>query len=253
VNNFKYNLGRKTQYGLWQALASPYSAEICAGSGFDFLVFDGEHAPNTLPLILQQLQAVAPYPVEALVRLADDNRTGIKHYLDIGARSLLVPMIESVEQAQAVVAATRYPPEGTRGVGAGLARVSRWNRIPDYLNKASEEICLILQVESRAGLAIVEDLAVLDGVDAIFVGPADLAADMGYLGRPAHPDVHAAVTAAIKSIVAGGCSAGVMTLDRDMARQYQEAGASMLAVATDVALLARGAEAAIIAFREEIG
>ncbi len=251
MNNFKNNLGHKTQYGLWQALASPYSAEICAGSGFDFLVFDGEHAPNTLPSILQQLQAVAPYPIEALVRLADDNRTGIKHYLDIGARSLLVPMIESVEQAQAIVAATRYPPEGTRGVGAGLARVSRWNRIPDYLHKAADEICLVLQVESRAGLAIIDQLASLDGVDAIFVGPADLAADMGYLGQPAHPDVHAAVTDAIKSIVAGGCAAGVMTLDRDMALKYKKAGASMLAVTTDIALLARGAEAAIAAFRDE--
>ena len=252
MNNFKNQLGLKTQFGLWQALASPYSAEICAGSGFDFLVFDGEHAPNTLPLILQQLQAVAPYPIEALVRLADDNRTGIKHHLDIGVKNLLVPMIETVEQAQAVVAAIHYPPEGTRGVGAGLARVSRWNRIPDYLHNAADEICLILQVESSAGLAIIDQLAAMDGVDAIFVGPADLAADMGYLGQPTHAKVHAAVTDAIKSIVAGGCAAGVMTLDRDLVRQYQEAGASMLAVSTDIALLARGAEAAISSFRNEI-
>ncbi|MEX1147970.1 MAG: aldolase/citrate lyase family protein, partial [Sphingomonadales bacterium] len=190
MNVFKQNLGKVVQLGLWQALASPYSAEICAGSGFDFLVFDGEHAPNSVPLILQQLQAVAPYPIEPIVRLADSGRTLIKHHLDIGVRTLLVPMVESVDQAREVVAATRYPPAGTRGVGAGLARASRWTRDADYVHHAEKGICLILQVESRAGLAIIEQLAAVEGVDAIFVGPADLAADMGFLGQPARQEVH---------------------------------------------------------------
>lgn len=249
MNAFKTQLQTAAQFGLWQALASPYSAEICAGSGFDFLVFDAEHAPNTVPLILQQLQAVAPYPVTPVVRLADDSRTGIKHMLDIGARNLLVPMIDTLEQASAVVAATRYPPEGTRGVGAGLARVSRWNRIPSYLQNAADDICLILQVESRAGLAIARDLAAMPDVAAIFIGPADLAADMGHLGQPAHPEVHHAVLNAIVDIRAVGGIAGVMTLDNDLARQYLDAGATMLAIATDVGLLARGAEAAIAPFK----
>jgi 4-hydroxy-2-oxoheptanedioate aldolase len=250
MNPFKQALGQKVQFGLWQALANPYSAEICAGAGFDFLVFDGEHAPNTVPLMLQQLQAVAPYPVESVVRLADSSQTLIKHYLDIGARTLLVPMIETLEQARAVAAATRYPPHGTRGVGAGLARVSRWNRIPDYLQNADEDICLLLQVESRAGLALIEDIAALDGVHGIFVGPADLAADMGHLGNSAHPDVMAAVTNAIERIVAAGCAAGVMSLVRDQVDQYRDAGASFLAIATDVGVLARGTETALRAMRD---
>ena len=250
MNAFKNALGTKPQFGLWQALANPYSAEICAGSGFDFLVFDGEHAPNTVPLVLQQLQAVAPYPVEPMARLADSSHTLVKHYLDIGARTLLVPMIETLDQARAVVAATRYPPYGTRGVGAGLARVSRWNRIPDYLHHAEKEICLLLQVESRAGLALIEDIAALDGVHGIFVGPADLAADMGHLGNAGHPDVVTAVADAIERIVAAGSAAGVMALVRDQIDHYRRAGASFLAVATDVAILARGAEAAIRAMQD---
>jgi len=243
MNAFKAALGARPQYGLWQALANPYTAEICAGAGFDFLVLDGEHAPNSLPLILAQLQAVAPYPVEPVVRVADGGRTLIKHHLDIGARTLLVPMIDGVDQAREVVASTRYPPGGARGVGAGLARVSRWNRIPGYLQQADDEICLLLQVESRAGLAAIEAIAALDGVHGIFVGPADLAADMGHLGNAAHPDVNAAVEDGIRRIVAAGKAAGVMTLDETLVKSYAALGASFLAVGTDVALLARGAEA----------
>jgi len=156
---------------------------------------------------------------------------------------LLVPMIDSVEQAREVVASTRYPPNGARGVGAGLARVSRWNRIAGYLNRAEDEICLLLQVESRAGLAAIEGIAALDGVHGIFVGPADLAADMGHLGHAAHPDVAAAVEDGIRRIVAAGKPAGVMTLDETLAQSYAALGATFLAVGTDVALLARGAEA----------
>lgn len=249
MNDFKNALGVRTQFGLWQALANPYCAEICAGAGFDFLVFDGEHAPNSLPLVLQQLQAVAPYPVEPVVRLADSSSTLIKHYLDIGARTLLVPMIETLQQAHEVVSATRYPPVGTRGVGAGLARVSRWNRVPDYLQRADGEICLLLQVESRAGLALIEDLAAIEGVHGIFVGPADLAADMGHLGNPGHPEVISAVAQALRRITKAGCPAGVLSLDQGLIAQFREAGASFLAIATDVGILARGAEAAIRSYR----
>lgn len=250
MNTFKQALGQKVQFGLWQALASPYTAEICAGAGFDFLVFDAEHAPNTVPLILQQLQAVAPYPVEPVVRLADSSTTGIKHYLDIGARTLLVPMIETLDQALRVVAATRYAPHGTRGVGAGLARVSRWNRIADYLHSAEQGICLLLQVESRAGLALIEDIAALDGVHGVFIGPADLAADMGHLGNPGHPEVVSAVAAAIERTVAAGCAAGVMAIVPEQIDAYRKAGASFIAAATDIAILARGAEASIRALRD---
>lgn len=249
MSMFRQRFGKEVQLGLWQALANPYSAEICAGSGFDFLVFDGEHAPNSIPLIVQQLQAAAPYPVEPIVRLADCGPTLIKHHLDIGARTLLVPMIETVEQARQVVAATRYPPAGTRGVGAGLARASQWTRIPDYVHRADDGICLILQVESLAGLDIIEQLADIDGVAAIFVGPADLAADMGFLGQPGRQEVHFAIIDAITRIVASGCVAGVMTLDQKLASDYLAAGAKLLAVETDTALLVRGAEASLARFR----
>jgi 4-hydroxy-2-oxoheptanedioate aldolase len=249
MNSFKDALGVRAQFGLWQALANPYCAKICAGAGFDFLVIDCEHAPNSLPLVLQQLQAIAAYQAEPVVRLADSSATLIKHYLDIGARTLLVPMIETLQQAREVVSATRYPPFGTRGVGAGLARVSRWNRMPDYLHRAEDEICLLLQVESRAGLALIEDLSALEGVHGIFVGPADLAADMGHLGNPAHPEVVATVTEAISRIAKAGTAAGVLSLNHDHVVGFRDAGASFLAVATDVVILARGAEAAIRSFR----
>jgi 4-hydroxy-2-oxoheptanedioate aldolase len=242
MSSFKKALASRPQYGLWQALANPYTAEICAGAGFDFLVFDAEHAPNTVPLLLAQLQAVAPYPVEPIVRLADSSRTSIKHVLDIGATTLLVPMIESVEEARHVVASTRYPPAGKRGVGAGLARVSRWNRIPRYVDVAADGLCLLLQVESMAGMACIEDIAALDGVDGVFIGPADLAADMGHLGHPTHPEVDAMVVEGLNKVAAAGCAAGVMAVDRELAMRYTGEGARFVAVGTDVALLARGGE-----------
>ncbi len=250
MNAFKQAIaGGRAQIGLWQALASPYTAEICAGSGFDWLLIDGEHAPNDLPLILAQLQAVAASTAEPVVRLPVGDTVLIKQYLDIGARSLLVPMVESREQAARMVAATRYPPEGVRGVGSAIGRASRWNRTPDYLQTAHEDICLLLQIESVAGLDALEGIAATPGVDGVFIGPSDLAAALGHLGDPGHAEVQHAIEDAIARLKALGVPCGMLIADEPLARRYLELGARFVAVGTDVTILARGAEALARRFR----
>lgn len=244
MNPFKIALREgRPQIGLWQALASAYTAEICAGAGFDWLLFDGEHAPNDLRSVLSQLQAVAAYPAEAVVRLPVGDVVLIKQYLDIGARTLLVPMVETAQAAALMVAATRYPPLGIRGVGSAIGRASRWNRTPDYLNKAGDDVCLLLQIESVAGVENLAGILDIDGVDGVFVGPSDLAAALGHLGDPTHPDVQSVVEDAITTITAAGKAAGILIADTDLARRYLDLGATFVAVGTDVTLLARGAEA----------
>jgi 4-hydroxy-2-oxoheptanedioate aldolase len=249
VNDFKHAIaGGRRQIGLWQALASPYSAEICAGAGFDWLLMDGEHAPNDLPAVLAQLQAVAPYPVEPVVRLPSDDAVLIKQYLDIGARTLLIPMVESAAQARAIVRATRYPPHGIRGVGSALGRASRWNRVPNYLARAQDEICILLQVESRPGLEAIDAIAAVEGCDGVFVGPSDLAAALGHLGDPMHQEVQSAIEHAFQRIRAAGRAAGVLMADAATANRYLDLGASFVAVGTDLTILARGAEQLALAF-----
>ena len=244
MNPFKQAIGRRArQIGLWQALASPYTAEICAGAGFDWLLIDAEHGPNDLPLVLQQLQAVEGSGTEAIVRLPAGDPTLVKQYLDVGARTLLIPMIESGLQAAQMVSACRYPPRGVRGVGSAIGRASRWNRTPGYLHEAEKDVCLLLQVESVAGMAACREIAETDGVDGVFIGPSDLAAALGHLGNPGHPEVQSAIASAIETIVAAGKAAGLLAADEKLARTCLDAGASFVAVGTDVTILARGAEA----------
>jgi len=243
VNQFKAAIANgKPQIGMWQALASPYTAEICAGAGFDWLLLDAEHAPNDLPLILSQLQAVAPYPVEPVVRAPIGDAVMIKQLLDIGARSLLIPMVESGAQAADLVRATRYPPNGIRGIGSAISRGSRWNRTANYLHEAEQEICLLLQVESVAGLEALDDIANTPGVDGVFVGPSDLSAALGHIGNPAHIEVQQAIEDGIDRIRASGKAAGILIADEALARRYLLLGASFVAVGTDATILARGAE-----------
>ena len=251
MNRFKEAItAGEPQIGLWQALASPYACEICAGAGFDWLLVDGEHAPNTLPLVLAQLQAASAYPVEPVVRLAIGDAVLIKQYLDIGARSLLVPMVDHAEQAAQLVRATRYPPHGFRGVGSAIGRASRWNRAPGYLQNATEEICLLVQVETHKALTEIGAIAAVDGVDGVFIGPSDLAADMGHLGNPAHPDVQAAIVDGIERVLRKGKPVGMLIADEALARQYLDLGASFVAVGTDVTILARGAESLAARFSQ---
>jgi 4-hydroxy-2-oxoheptanedioate aldolase len=253
VNSFKQAItAGQRQIGLWQALASPYTAEICAGAGFDWLLLDAEHAPNDLPLVLQQLQAVAGSPTEPIVRLPCGDPVLIKQYLDIGARNLLIPMIESADQAARMVAACRYPPRGIRGVGSAIGRASCWNRTADYLHNAEQDICLLLQIESVAGLNACDEIARTEGVDGVFVGPSDLAAALGHLGNPGHPEVQSAIFHAIEIIRAGGRAAGMLAADEQLAWKCLEAGASFVAVGTDITILARGAEALARKFQDEV-
>lgn len=229
---------RRQQIGFWLGLADPYSAEISANAGFDWLLIDAEHAPNDLRRILAQLQALAAYPVQPVVRPPVGDAVLIKQLLDIGVQNLLVPMVETAEQAAALVRATRYPPAGIRGVGSALARASRWNSVPDYLARADRGICLLTQIESLRGLEQLEAIAAVDGVDGVFIGPADLAATMGHLGNPGHPEVQAAVTDALRRIHAAGKPSGILTADEGLVRQYLAMGSSFVAVGTDTVLLA---------------
>ncbi|HEX5686358.1 MAG TPA: 4-hydroxy-2-oxoheptanedioate aldolase [Ideonella sp.] len=240
LNTFKAALARRDRrVGLWLSMADAYSAEICATAGFDWLLIDGEHGPNDVLSMLAQLQGVAPYPAHPIVRSVNGDPALIKQLLDIGAQTLLVPMVDTVEQATTLVAATRYAPQGTRGVGAGIARASRWGLQRDYLDHANDEICLLVQAETVTALANLEAICAVDGVDGVFIGPADLAASMGQRGRPGHPAVQAAVDDAIRRIVACGKAAGTLTADPQLARRYFEMGASFVAVGIDVTLLAQ--------------
>ena len=243
--------GARPRFGLWLASGSGYVTEICAGSGIDWVLLDQEHAPNDLRTTLDQLQVLAGYPdVDVVVRPPAADPVSIKQLLDIGAQNIIVPMIDGPGEAAAAVAATRYPPEGIRGVGSALARASRWNRISDYLVTADDGVSLTVQVESTAGLAALGDIADVDGVDAVFIGPADLAASMGRLGQPEHPDVVTAIENALVTIVEHGKSAGVNAFNEAIGRRYLDAGASFVLVGADVTLLARGAEQLVAKYRK---
>jgi 4-hydroxy-2-oxoheptanedioate aldolase len=249
-NRFKAALQNgEVQIGLWLSLASPYSAELLAGAGFDWLLIDGEHAPNTLNDMLAQLQAIAPYPSHPVVRPVWNDPVRIKQILDIGAQTLLLPMVQTAEEAALAVAATRYPPHGIRGVGSAIARASRWNRIEGYLKQAEQELCVLVQIETRQGLDNLDAIAATPGVDGVFIGPADLSADMGYLGQPTHPEVQAAIEQAIARIRAQGKAAGILMADEKLARRYIEQGAQFVAVGVDSTVLARSSEALAARFK----
>lgn len=239
-HTFKAALTRgETQIGLWLALADAYSAELCGGAGFDWLVIDSEHAPNDVRSVTAQLQALQSSPSHAVVRLPVGDPVLVKQYLDVGARTLLIPMIDTAAQARDMVAATRYPPEGIRGVGAALARASRFGRNSAYLKEANDQVCLLLQVESVAGLTALDEIAGVSGVDGVFIGPADLTASLGHLGQPGHPDVQLAIREAARRIRQAGKAAGILSTDEAQARTYLEWGYTFVAVGTDVTLLAR--------------
>jgi len=243
TNLFKRALRRgETQIGLWVGLADGYVAELLATTGFDCLVIDAEHAPNDPRSVLAQLQAIAPYPVHPIVRPVFGSVELIKQYLDIGAQTLIIPMVESAEQARRMVAATRYPTRGVRGVGSALARSSRWNQIDDYLRRSDDEMCVFVQVESVNALAQLAEIAAVDGVDGVFFGPADLAASMGMIGKPADPAVKAAIMQGIAAVKRAGKVAATLTSDRGLARDYLDGGAQFVAVGVDTSILVKAAK-----------
>ncbi|WP_136065347.1 4-hydroxy-2-oxoheptanedioate aldolase [Modicisalibacter radicis] len=251
TNSFKQALTRdEAQIGLWLGLANGYCAELAANAGFDWLLIDGEHAPNDLRTILEQLQAVAPYAAQPVVRPPVGETALIKQYLDIGVQTLLIPMVDNAEQARAMVRATRYPPEGVRGVGSALARASRWNSIPGYLDKADAEICLLVQIETQEGLNNIDEIAAVEGVDGVFIGPADLSASLGHRGNPGHDAVQAAIENGIQRIRQAGKAAGILSANQTLARRYLELDCTFVAVGVDTSLLMGSLKALAATFKD---
>lgn len=247
-NLFKQRLqAGERQIGLWCSLSDAYAAEAVAGSGFDWLMFDTEHSPGGIETVLSQLQAVAPYPSQAVVRPAVNDTVLIKKHLDIGAQTLLVPMVNSKAQAEAAVAAMRYPPRGVRGV-AGTMRASRFGRVKDYLALAEEELCLLVQIETREALDRLEEIASVEGVHGVFIGPNDLAASLGHLGDQNHPEVVAAIEDAIARLKVMARPSGIYSTP-DAARRYLDLGMSFAAVGGDASLLVKSADALAASFK----
>lgn len=250
VNNFKAALRAGCQQiGLWSTLSTAFSAEVVAGAAFDWLLLDTEHSPGDVLTVMAQLQALSGFDVSAVVRPAANDPVLIKRFLDVGAQSLLIPYVQSAEEARAAVAATRYPPKGIRGVSA-LTRATNFGRIKDYAQRAAEEIAVLVQVETQAGLDAIEDIAAVEGIDGIFVGPGDLAADLGHIGDLKNAKVVAAVEDAIMRIVAAGKPAGILTSDTGFAQLCMTLGSTFTAVGVDVGLLARAADDLANRFRE---
>ena len=242
-NTFKHAIARgDLQIGLWCSLCSPITAEMVSHSGFDWLLLDTEHSPNEVPDVLAQLQAVQAGTASAIVRPAWNDIVLIKRFLDIGAQTLLIPFVQTPEEARRAVEATRYPPGGIRGI-TGSGRASRYGRVKDYLKNASREICLLVQVETRSALDQIEAIASVDGIDGVFIGPNDLAASFGHIGNWAHPDVQKALEDAVRRLKKIGKPAGILTPNEEEAKRFIDWGYVFVAVGADLGLLARGADA----------
>jgi 4-hydroxy-2-oxoheptanedioate aldolase len=255
TNPFKQALAqRRAQIGLWLGLANAYSAEICAGAGFDWLLVDGEHAPNGLPDVLAQAQAIAAYPgSHAIARLPVGDTALVKQYLDLGLQTLLVPMVDTPEQAAALVRACRYPQDDGQGGVRGMAgsRASRWGRYPNYAKEANAQVCLLVQAETREALRHLDAIAATPGVDGVFIGPADLSASLGHVGNPGHPEVQSAIEDAIARILRAGKAPGILTTDEAQARHYLALGAVFVAVGLDTQILVRQTSALAARFKAD--
>lgn len=248
-NPFKRALeAGKPQIGLWSSLSSHYTVEVIAGAGFDWILLDCEHSPNDLENLLTQLQAAAPYPAHPVVRVPWNDMVTVKRVLDIGAQSLLVPYVCSAAEARNAVSYTRYPGAGVRGVAA-TTRATRFGRVKDYARRAHEEICVLVQVETQAALDSIEEICAIEGVDGVFIGPADLHASLGYAGEIAHPQVKPLIDGAIRRIRKAGKAPGILTPSEADARHWLDCGALFVAVGADVGILARGAEALAAKFK----
>jgi 4-hydroxy-2-oxoheptanedioate aldolase len=255
VNPFKQALKEgRTQYGLWVSLLGPLNTEICAAAGFDWLLLDGEHTPNDPLNLLQQSQVVAAYPqTHAIARVPMGHgfvgQALIKQYLDVGIQTLLVPMVDTAEQARELVRFMRYPPGGIRGMAA--MRASGWGRNPDYAKEANDQVCLLVQAETRKGIENLDEIAAVDGVDGVFIGPADLSAAFGHVGDPWHPEMEKIIADAFRRIRQAGKAVGILTMEEARAKQHVEMGATFIAVGTDSSLMVKGTNALVTAFKGE--
>jgi 4-hydroxy-2-oxoheptanedioate aldolase len=248
-NPFKRALkAGKPQIGLWSTLSSSYTVEVVAGAGFDWLLLDSEHSPVDIENLLTQLQAAAPYASHPIVRIPWNDMVNMKRVLDIGAQSLLIPYVQTAEEARSAVASTRYPPAGVRGV-AGTTRATRFGRVKEYAKRAHEEICVLVQVETQSALGSIEAICAVDGVDGVFIGPADLHASMGHAGETANAKVKPLIDDAIRRIRKAGKAPGILTPNEADARHWLECGALFVAVGSDAGILARGADALAAKFK----
>ncbi|MEY2952059.1 MAG: 2,4-dihydroxyhept-2-ene,7-dioic acid aldolase [Pseudomonadota bacterium] len=243
--------GHQLQMGLWTCLSSSYSTELLAGSGYDWLTLDMEHSPNDLATVLGQLQALGGYPVEPVLRLLRFDRDLVKQYLDMGVRTLVLPNVESADEARAIVQATRYPPDGVRGV-SGLQRANRWGRISGYHASAPDQLCILAQIESAAGIANAGPIAAVEGIDGFFVGPSDLAASLGHMGQPQQKQVQAAIAQALAAATAAGKGCGILARNAVEAQAYHAMGYCMLGLGTDQGLLAKASDDLVAQFRDLI-
>lgn len=238
-NKFKSQLQQRQQLGLWLGLANSYSTEIAAGIGYDWLLIDAEHAPNDLQTILAQLQVIAAYPSQAVVRPITADIHLIKQLLDIGVKNILLPQIETAQQAALMVKAVRYPPQGIRGVGTALARAAQWGNISNYYEQANDQICLLMQIESAQGLAQLDEILNVEGVDGYFIGPADLAASLGYGSQIDNEELQKLIASTIIKIKKAGKAAGILTLLPNITQRYLQLGTDFVAVGVDTRLLLR--------------
>ena len=259
INTFKHALqAGRPQIGLWLGLADAYVSELLAGTGYDWLLVDGEHAPNDIRSTLSQLQAIdsarhalpaGNTSAHAVVRLPTGDTTLIKQNLDLGAQTLLVPMVDTAEQAAQLVLGTRYPPEGIRGMGSALARASRWQQYPQYIHEANAQVCLLVQAETVQAMDNLDAIATTPGVDGVFIGPADLSASMGYPGNPGHPAVQAAIADGIARIRKAGKAPGILSTTEEQAHKWLDAGALFVAVGVDTILLKKAATDLLARYR----
>jgi 2,4-dihydroxyhept-2-ene-1,7-dioic acid aldolase len=238
------------QIGLWSSLRSTIAAEICGDSGFDWILLDSEHSPNEVPDLLAQMQALQQSTTSPIIRPAWNDAVLIKRVLDVGVQTVLIPYVQNAEEATRAVAATRYPPAGIRGVAAA-SRASRYGRVNGYLQKANDEICVLVQVETRAALGEIDKIAAVKGVDGVFIGPSDLSASLGFIGQPGHPEVQAAIKDATARILKAGKAPGILTGNEAEARRYIEWGCKFVAVGADIGLLANGASALAAKFKPQ--
>ena len=242
-NAFKAALKEgRLQRGIWCTMGDALAAEMMADCGFDWMMFDTEHSPLDAISVLPLLQAVAPYPVSPIVRPGSLEPAEIKKLLDLGAQTLLIPYVQNAAEAAEAVAAVEYAPTGIRGV-SGVTRATRFGKIAGYHKEARQEICLIVQVETVEAMGQIEEIAAVDGVDAIFVGPADLAASLGHVGNPGHPEVTEALLSSIRRIRAAGLPAGALTLSAEVYDAAIEAGASFMSRHVDLVALRNGLKA----------
>ena len=240
VNQFKAALALgKSQVGLWNSMGGNSARDVVGSAGFDFVVVDTEHAATETVEVQYALQVLAGYPdVAPIVRPAANDPVLIKRHLDMGAQTLLVPMVDTAQEAAAAVASMRYPPRGVRGM-AGAVRATRYGRVQNYVQNVESELCLVVQVESAQALDQLEEIAGVDGVDAVFFGPSDLSASLGYPGQPAHPEVVRVMEEGIARLAKLDVPSGILQLNPDAARHFIEVGAAFVAVGLDVDVLVK--------------